>query len=127
MGNDDQILADFMMSQTPEGGKEKGDAGGGQDKKGKGKKDGKDAGEEELSEEEKELQEAKKKAAATLKNIPFNPEMAKRQFKKLFFFYSIAGLLALGLMLYSKKNKGWVSKGIHGGLNLIMFGKTNAR
>jgi hypothetical protein len=125
MGNEDEVLVDFMMSQVPDEGKSQETEGGEQSKKGK-EKNKNDPGEE-LSEEEKEKQEAKKKAAATLNSIPFNVELAKIQFKKLLFFYSLAGLFVIGMMFYSRRHRGWASRGITKGINLIMFGNANAR
>ncbi|MDR0571703.1 MAG: hypothetical protein LBG48_02500 [Rickettsiales bacterium] len=122
--NTDDVFINFMMKHVP--GETTGSAvNDGDDGKHKNKKKSVDL--DDLSEEEKELQEAKKISKAKQNNMPTNPAMVLRQTAGLAFFYTIVGLLILGLMIYSKKNKGWVNRGINKGINLILFGNANAR
>jgi hypothetical protein len=120
--NADDVFMNFMVKHIPG---EVADSTAGNNKENKHKKESVDSAE--LSEEEKELQEAKKTSMAKQAAMPTNPALLLRQTASLVFFYAIIGLLILGLMIYSRRNKGWVNRGINKGINLILFGNANVR
>jgi hypothetical protein len=119
MGEDaDQALASFMMEQVAsnEGSEDS------SSQKNNDKGTSKDGEKKELTEEQKELQNAKKSSAAKAKAIGFNPELAKRQIGQMALVYGIIGMLIIGLLVYSKRHEGWISKGIGKAWNKMLFG-----
>jgi hypothetical protein len=119
MGEDtDQALASFMMEQVASNDNNADSSS----KKSNDKGASKDGEKKELTEEEKELQDAKKSSVARAKAVGFNPELAKRQMGKIVLVYGIIGMLIIGLLVYSKRHEGWVGKGIGKVWNKMLFG-----
>jgi uncharacterized membrane protein YdbT with pleckstrin-like domain len=121
MENPDQTLADFMMSKATSDGGDDGNASSSEDKKENKEKNKDKEKDKEESESDKELKEAKKNSRAKANAIAFNPEMAKQTLMRLVMFYGFIGLIIIGLLIYSKRHEGWLSRGISKTISSIFY------
>ena len=122
MDNEDNALSNFMKQNNDKA--EKKDAsvfgfGGQQSKSAEGDSDKE---KKELTEKEKELQEAKKQSKALEARIAFaNPELAKMQFRRMLMIYGAGAIIVLLLLYANYRNPDWLSKLFNSIFNSIFF------